>query len=313
MATRSMIKNGIAATAAAAALTAALAWPTPGAAQGAAEPQKPAALDTKPLTLSLGSVKERVESAAVRALVKYGNDTELSDALVKAASSSFYVVRRKFDFDVTDQGTFGGASLRYGVTRITPPGDTVQDGLVLTGAGWVHTVPITLGLDSDRSFDSRDLLLEAAYVPFDTRPSLSCFKLGGNPIVGVVGQLGRRTREQPAAGFDRDLRRVKIELKSAFEIGRCFGPKAAPADTAAAAAGAGPIDALAADIAKWKVGLEANALRDFAERKNYRYAALTLRMPAGKDSFVDLKRETGSTAPDFKKGSQYGLYLTVQY
>lgn len=276
------------------------------------------ALSSKPLALSLGSVKERVEPSAVRALVRYANDHELAEKLGGLSSAdSFYVSRRKFDFDVTDQGTFGGVAVRYGVTRIS--GSTTRlEGLpnpVFDSAGWIHTVPVTLGLDADRSFKNRDWLLEAGWVPFRGKGEPSCFKVGGNPIVGLVAQVGGRTREQAAAGFKRELQRLKVELKSAFEIGRCFlpsGTSGTPSGDGGPATGA--LDALAADIAKWRVSIEAQALRDFVDDKNYRYAALTLRMPAaGKDSFIDVKRETGSTAPNFKKGSQYGLYLTVQY
>lgn len=270
------------------------------------------ALPVKPLALSLGTVKERVEQSFVRALVKYANDHELAEALGGLSSpDAFYVSRRKLEFDVTDRGSFGGVALRYGVTRIQGSETTNNLGLrVFDTAGWIHTLPLVIGVDADRSFKNRDWLIEAGWVPFRGKGGPSCFKLGGNPVIGIVGQLGGRTREQPTAGFKRELRRVKLELLSAFEVGRCF-LSAAPAGTAAASGG--PIDALAADLAKWQVRIEAQALHDFAERKDYRHAALTLRMPAGKDSFIEFKRETGSTAPDFKKGAQYGLYLTVQY
>lgn len=275
---------------------------SPVAAQSSAGPAD------KPLQLSLGTLKEEAEKSAVRALVKFGDGAALTEALVRPESASFYVVSRKVEFDATDSGTFGGVALRYGVVRYSPTQrDVIVDGLKLTqSAGWINRYPVSLGLDADRDFKDRDLLLEAGWVPAMGNPGTSCFKLGLNPVIGIVGQLGRRTRDNAAPDFERSLRRVKVEFKSAFEIGSCFGVR--PSGN-----GAGPLDALTADIAKWRVRLEATGWYDFVTRTEYKYAALTLRMPVGPDSFVDLKREVGATAPGFTQGSQYGAYLTVQY
>lgn len=268
-------------------------------------------LTDKPLSLSLGTVKDQLESSAVRALVKFANDGELQGSLINPNQASFYLVRRKIDFDVTDKGALGGAALRYGVVRISPTQEDVvlPGGVIVTqSAGLIHTIPVSLGLDADRSFKNRDVLLEVGYVPFKGGPDPSCFKLGGNPIVGVVGQLGHRQREVTPADFKTSLQRVKLEFKTAFTIGPCFGAKAADRATSADALGA-----LASDIGTWRVMLDAYAWRDFVDKKSYHYAGLTIRIPSGKDAFVDFKREVGAMAPSFAKASQYGAYLTVQY
>lgn len=262
----------------------------------------------KPLTLSAGAVKDAIEGSITRALVKYSNDAAVDDALVNLQPDSFYVVRRKFDFDVGDKNTLSGATLRYGATRFAASTTTVDGLEVVDTAGWVHTVPITLGLDADRGFKNRDALLEVGYVPFKGGGEPSCFKLGGNPIIGLVAQLGHRSREAPAADFKSSLQRVKVEMRSKFELGRCFGIKAS--DTTAKPS---LLDAITGDLARWQVHAEFDALRDLVDKENFRYAALTVRIPSGKDTFVDFKREIGSKAPSFTKGSQYGLYLTVQY
>lgn len=269
----------------------------------------PAQEAAKPLTLSLGSVKERAEAATVRALVKYANRKELEDALVSANGSSFYVIKRNIDLDVTDKGTLGGLAVRYGAVRFSPTReDAVVDGVRVTqSAAWIHTIPVTLGLDADRSFQNRDYLFEAGYVPFKGSSGQSCFKLGGNPIVGVIGQLGHRTRENPTAGFNSSLRRIKVEMKSAFEIGRCFGIK--PATGVAGTL----LDALGTDLAKWRIIIEANTTRDFSERISYNYVGLTVRIPMNDNTYFDFKRDHGSTAPNFEKKSQYGIYITTQY
>lgn len=260
------------------------------------------------LTLSLGAVKEQLETSGVRALVKFANARELDEALKSPGGPSFYILNRKIDVDVTDKGTFGGLSMRYGVTRFFAPIKIVEGVKVTDSSGWMHTIPMTLGLDASRRLDNRDVLLEVAYVPFKGLGVPSCFKLGGNPVVGVVGQAGHRTRQDAPADFKSSLARLRLEAKASFLLGPCFGIGKGAADR-----GAGFLDVLAIDIANWRVLIDASATRDFVDKKNYRHAALAIRMPAAKGSFVDLRREVGSAAPNFEKGSQYGVYLTVQY
>src|SRR5687767_11563974 len=80
----------------------------------------PAPADTK-LELSLGTVKDKLEGAAVRALVKYGDRLTADDLITRAKEPVFYAITRKVDFDVTDKGTFAGVALRYGVKAIKAP------------------------------------------------------------------------------------------------------------------------------------------------------------------------------------------------
>lgn len=264
------------------------------------------------LELSLGTVKEKVEGAAVSALVRFGDKLTAEDQLTRATAPVFYAITRKVEFDVTDKGTFAGVALRYGFKAfkaplITHPSDPSLK--VTDSRGWMHVFPVTLGLDADRSFKNRDVLLEAGYVPFKGDAGVSCFKLGGNPIVGLVGQLGRRTRDPALDDKEASLRRVKLEFATDFALS-CLRPRK---PTQAEGGDPGLLGLFADDIGSWRVMFQAVAWRDYTLRDSFRHAALTLRVPTGKGAFMDFKREVGAEAPTFTKGAQFGAYLTVQY
>lgn len=270
------------------------------------------------LELTLGTVKDQAEAAGVRALVRYGDRLSEDERLSNATQRVFYEITRKVQFDVTDKGAFAGASLRYGAKaynvpfreRVLPNGEKA---IVSDSDGWMHVFPVTLGLDSDRGFKNRDVLLEAGYVPFKGDSGRSCFKLGGNPAVGLAAQLGHRTRDPATASPDEKstLKRLKLELLADFRLG-CLrhGPKAAPDD---AVDNTSLLSLFAQDLSNVQVLFEGRAWRDFDLHDSFRHAVLTVRVPTGKGMFMDFKREVGAEAPTFAKGSQFGAYLTVQY
>jgi hypothetical protein len=271
------------------------------------------------LELTLGTVKDQVESAAVRALVKYGDRVSEDDRLSNASKPVFFEVTRKVQFDVTDKGAFGGVALRYGAKaykvpfgeRMLPNGRTA---LVSDSNGWMHVFPVTVGVDADRNFKNLDVLLEAGYVPFKGDSGASCFKLGGNPAVGLSGQLGHRNRDPATAKPDEKstLKRVKLEVLADFKLG-CFRSKSPNASDGGVAEEDSLLTMFAKDLYEVRILVEGRAWRDFDLKDNFRYAALTVRVPVGKGMFMDFKREVGSEAPTFAKGSQFGAYLTVQF
>lgn len=273
-----------------------------------------------PLELSLGTVKETAEGAAVRALVKYGDRVSFEDRLTNADKKIFLETTRTVKFDVTDKGTFGGFSLRYGARaylipfaeRTLPNGEKA---LASNSDGLMHIFPVTVGVDADKTFKSRDVLLEAGYVPFKGDSGKSCFKLGGNPAIGFVGQLGHRTRESLTANSDNggSLRRVKVELLTDFELG-CFRERSRTEGKAGSDdKDESILGMFARDLSSIRVIVESRAWRDLVLRETFRYASVGLRVPTGKGAFLDMKREVGRDAPTFAKGAQYGLYLAVQY
>lgn len=269
------------------------------------------------LSLSLGTIKEKAEGAAVRALVKFADNTSVEERLASTGGSLFYAITRKVEFDVTDKGSFGGVAARYGFIAVSAPQipHPTNLGLQVTdSSGWVHVFPVTLGVDADRGIQNRDILLEGGYVPFKgTGNRLTCFKLGGNPVVGLIGQLGRRTREPALQPASASLRRVKLELRLDFPLSCLGGAFAGDEGGAPGPRSASLLKLFGADLGRWQLMVDGDLWRDFVTRRTYRYAALTLRVPAAQGAFMDFRREVGAKAPTFDKGAQFGVYLTVQY
>jgi hypothetical protein len=161
------------------------------------------------------------------------------------------------EFDVTDKGTFAGVALRDGVKAIRAPLIPLEgepDTLVTDSRGWMHVFPLTLGLDADRTFKNRDVLFEAAYLPFKGSPAIGCFKVGCNPVVGVVGQLGHRTRDPSLNDTQSSLRRVKVELAMDMLLSSCLPSLGSGAE--GRAKDSNVLGLIARDIGQWRVMLE---------------------------------------------------------
>ena len=278
-------------------------------------------------SISIGAIKDQVESSSVRILAKYGESLAVTDKLVPQEISGdrgrFYTLSRQLNIDAADKGQFGGVSLRYGVKlydigmKVDPQAPSRPDGkpvIKFDGDKWMHVFPIQLGADADRNFKNHDYLIEAGYIPAKFSSGDSCFKLGANPIVGISGQLGRRTRvaESTAAGEPPEpsgsLRRLKIEGRLDFPISCILR-----LPTNGEASGSNPAALMFADIGRWQVIAAAAGWRDFVEDRSYKKYDLTVRIPTNAKAFIDLKREIGAAPTNFDTGAKFSANLTNEF
>lgn len=278
-------------------------------------------------SLSIGTVRDKAEAAAVRVIAKYGETLSVTDKLfpkeVSGDRGLFLTLSRQIKIDATDKGRFGGVLLRYGIKRYSvgmktdpdaPPTVSGKPVVKFDGDKLMHVVPIQIGFDADRNFKNKDLLLEVGYIPALFRSGDSCFKLGANPIVGVSGQLGRRQRgSEPtepgkAAESSGSLKRAKLEAKIDFPLSCVF---AMPAATDASSTD--PFRLIFGDVGRWQLALFSTSWRDFSESRNYRKHELTLRIPTSDKTFFELKREIGAAPTEFDTGAKFGANLTVQF
>ncbi len=278
-------------------------------------------------SLTVGAIKDKVESSAVRVLAKYGDSLGVTDKLVPKEISGdrglFYTVSRQLTVDTTDAGNFGGVSLRYGLKRYdigmktdpdAPPRPDGKPVVKFDGDKWMHIVPILFGADTDRNFKNHDYLVEAGYIPAQYRSGDSCFKIGANPIVGLSAQLGRRVRglEATAAGQPPEpsgsLRRLKLEGKLDFPLS-CIFKTPGNADQTTL-----DIPALLfSDIGRWQVIVSSTGWRDFVEDRTYRKHELTVRIPTGAKTSIDLRRDIGAAPTNFDTGAKFSANLTIGF
>lgn len=285
--------------------------------------------DATGASLSVGTIKTNLEQSGVRVLAKYGDSLALSDKLnvkkdnVKDGRSSFNIVSREFKVDATDDGKFGGINFRYGLQYYNigvkevvdapgvPPGVTV---IKFDGGKWMHVFPVNIGIDSDRNFRNRDYLIEAGYIPAKLSQSDSCFKLGANPIIALVGQAGYRKRApintpDNLNGEDSgELLRVKAEAKIDFAL-NCI----VKSPTVDEAKTTGALDLMLLDLSQWRIMATTTAWHDFTEHKSYDKHNLTLRIPLSAKTFTDLKREVGQSPTNFDTGSSFSANLTIEF
>lgn len=272
-------------------------------------------------SLTLGAIKEQAEAPVVRVLAKFGDSLAIADQLVPGSVSgdrgTFYTLNRIVKVDATDKGQFGGVSVRYGLKYYSVGMKTETfEGQPITkfdGDRLMHVVPLSFGVDADRNLENRDYLLELGYIPALFRSKETCFKLGANPIAGAALQVGRRTRsaEPTEAGKPAEtsgsLARLKVEAKADFLFSCLFRPAAAGQPSAS------PLAILLADVGQWRLSLHAAAWRDFVENRNYRRTEINLRIPAGEQKFIDLKREIGAAPTDFNTGGKFSANLTIEF
>lgn len=272
-------------------------------------------------SLTIGTIKEKAEASIVRVLAKFGDSLAISDRLVPKSESgdrgAFYTLNRVAKIDATEKGQFGGVSFRYGVKyyNVGMKTETFEGKEIIKfdGDKLMHVVPLSFGADADRDFKNRDYLLELGYIPALFRGTESCFKLGANPIAGAAVQVGHRKRssETTEAGKPAEssgsLARLKGEAKFDFAFS-CLFPKATEDKSSTSA-----IKTLFNGIGQWQLTAAIAAWRDFVESRNYRKTEINLRIPAGGQKFIDLKREIGAAPTDFNTGAKFSANLTIEF
>lgn len=278
-------------------------------------------------SLTIGAIKDQVEGSAVHILAKYGESLGVTDKLIPKEISGdrglFYTMSRQITIDETDKGNFGGISLRYGVKRYNVGVKTTavdENGAPLEkpitkfdGDKWMHIFPMHIGADADRNFNNHDYLVEVGYIPAQYRYGDSCFKLGANPIIGLSAQLGHRQRSPVSTASGQppeqsgSLRRLKLEGKLDFPLSCIFNT---PSNTDQTAAGA--LDLVFSDIGQWQVMVSSTGWRDFVETRTYQKHELTVRIPTGAKTFLDLKREIGAAPTNFDTGAKFSANMTIE-
>jgi hypothetical protein len=287
-------------------------------------------------TLSLGAVRDITEKAVVRLMVKHAEAWNADDKLVQrktlvAGRETFYTTSRKAELNVTENGTFDGVILRYGVRAYSVNNELdkvltqANDGkpvISIDSDSWIHVFPVEIGFDADENFNNRDALLEVAYVPLLLSDG-NCFKLGANPIIGISAQMGQQTRDSNSAalagqqtGTSGTLRRMKLDAKLDIPFTCLIRPSGNPATIDASSI----LSVLGSDISQlgsflsdWTLSTSATGWRDFSDDRSYKKYEAVLRIPTGEKSTLDLKRELGAAPTAFDTGAKFSANLTLAF
>ncbi len=175
----------------------------------------------------------------------------------------------------------------------------------------IHNLPISLGVETTRHFDSFAVLGEIGWVPFVdiNEPSGSSgenYYLGINPRFGIYLQGGYKFDGGGPAGVG-----ASSDNSSEAEHDYLLRAKAS-------------LDFEMTDIASWDLGpLEVDAgvfghargWYDIANNDWYHSVGVTLRLQTddANNRYFDLSVKNGSGEPNFAPGTQFSAGLTVSY
>lgn len=259
-----------------------------------------------PVEISIGTLRTEAEHAAVRFAAEYARGlhevflTTVKPGMGANGSGTLLALTPEVSILTGDDDAFNGVVAKYTGHYIrfkttTPPGGVVTP----DPRRFFHAFPVSVGFESDRSFENLNAIVEAGYVPF--KLSGRQWKLGLNPAIGVFLQAGHKSalsedadaetggaadesKEEP----DETIGRIKLRARFDQPIG------------------------LVSDSAL-RVLLDANLWFDIVNQTTYNKIDGTLRLVLAKDRNFDLKYEHGSGPPNFNQGDQISANITLMY
>jgi hypothetical protein len=275
----------------------------------------PVHADESPLKLMFGSVKTEAEKAALQYAIKYAealSEEKLLNPTINADKTrgSLWSVAPEIDVKSGEADTF--SSIQVNVTAnymnfatMTPPGGTPLPDLNKLA----HVLPVSFGLESDRTFNDVAALLEFGYVPYMDFGEAGGYLLGRNPKLGLFAQVGYK---------------AKIDDKSAPE-GAAIPSADGAADQSeeesdsmlarikASAATDYTLFTFDSQTKAVSVEAEASVWYDIVDATTYDREVVALKLHLSKDKSFDFKYEHGSGAPNFNKGTQFSTNITVAF
>lgn len=270
--------------------------------------------------LSLGTVRTTAEAAAVKFLAEYAEG--LDDIFITNASKvkkagvdtgSILDLSPEVSIETGDEDSFNGVIakmtgnyMRVQLKDIPDPIDSVRTLQVGDLDKLVHVIPISVGFEGDRNFDSVSAILETGYIPL-----LIPRGVGFQHKIGIFAQAGYKfdanaegeeetggAQDQSAEGEDSSILRLK---------GR--------AGTQLCVLGKNKACWRKINDENWGVNviLDASGWYDINNSEVYHSLEAILRLTLFDGRHFDLKYQDGSGAPNFNEGEEFSANLTVQF
>jgi hypothetical protein len=256
-----------------------------------------------------------VRSEAEKSLLKLAIDwSETLPVEVFAISSPNFIwkIQPSLKIETGDKDAFSGV-----VGKLTLLGSYIPESILgdtNNGIFIAHTFPVSVGVESDGDFRTINGLLEAGYVPWFTPSALDWLPKGSKGrwtiLPGIFIQAGYKfssdAREPgemvPAGSADKDASEEN-------ESDMLFRAKASLKIKS-------PIFALG-NIADYNLGLQgiagADLWYDLVNDEVYHRITGTLRVHVSETKSFDFKYEHGEGAPNFNRGEQFSLGLTILF
>jgi hypothetical protein len=262
----------------------------------------------KPLELSLGTIKTQLKQNAIDIGIKYIKSLDslftINDLII-ASDRSLLQVTPEFNIQSGTNDAFSSIDLKItGLLMFFQR--TVVAGLITPCTDcYMHLLPISVGVEANNTFTTMNSIIEVGYIPWYQSPamkkvpaSIKCTKIGlflqagykFNADTTGIKTVGGQIDESEESIADKILRAkgsFAIDTKSLFELN---------------SVGVGLV-------------CSADGWYDFLNDQFYYAVKGTARfyLTQSKDKYFDLKYQKGSGAPNFNRGDQYGIGLTVTF
>ena len=258
-----------------------------------------------PLSIFLGNIRTDAEKSAIRLAINYTQDINgifITDA-VDSDGNWLLSIDPEVKIETGEEDAFSSLIVKASGMFISFSDTTIAGiGNVPKSNSFLNIIPVSIGFETDKTFDNVNGLVEVGYIPWYQlsnrtpdiirKTKIGIFLQGGFKFkltdVDSVNNIGGNVSEGEEIPDD-PLLRIKGSL--GFDTKYQFKENG------------------------FGIGLigMSDAWYDFLNSKIYYRLQAVVRVLLSNDKFIDFDYEKGSGAPNFNEGDQYGVGLTIDF
>ncbi len=266
-----------------------------------------ASAQEKPLTVTFGSIKTELKKSAFNLGIQYlvSLDSAFREQdILYAGRKSLLQLSPEFNVPTGTNDAFSAIEAK--ITGVALLFQTIKiDGVkTVDTKKLIHAFPLSAGIETNNNFEYVNGLIEAGYVPWYQAEFMNTIPGWLKKTkIGIFLQGGYKLNLDTAdsldkSGGDADQSKEQTDkaiLRSKGSIGINTGELI--------------------NLSFLKIGLagDAHGWYDFINKTTYFRLEGKFRFFIAKDRYFDFVYQKGSGAPNFNKGDQYGINLTVGF
>ena len=266
-----------------------------------------ASAQDKPLTITLGNIKTELKNSALNLGIQYlvSLDSAYKEQdLLFPGKKSLFQISPEFNIQTGTSDAFSAIDVK--ITGVALLFQTVKiDGVITPDTKKLfHAFPLSAGIETNNNFDYVNAICEVGYVPWYQAVFMSKVPAWLKKTkIGIFLQGGYKfnlniTDSVNKSGGDADQSKENTD-KGILRTKGSFGINTQEL----------------INLRFLKIGLagDANGWYDILNKTTYFNLEGKLRFFVGNNRYFDFVYQKGSGAPNFNKGDQYGINLTVGF
>lgn len=262
----------------------------------------------KPLEVSIGTIKTELKQNAIDFGIRYAKslDTLFSEQdIFNAGKNSLFQATPEFNVQSGTNDAFSSINLKITGLMMIFRHNIIDSIETPCTSCYMHLLPISAGIESNNTFTAINGIIEIGYAPWYQSPMMKNVPDWiKHTKIGIFLQAGYK---------------FNVDTTGTTLIGGQIDGSKEPSDSELfRAKGSFAIDTKSLfEISDLGIGLNGNAdlWYDFLNDEVYFSLGGTIRsyITQNKDKYIDLKYQKGSGAPNFNKGDQLGVGLTLSF